>query len=719
MRTYHTTIRTITHLCLVAGLAATAHAQCSSDKLIASDPAASDWFSTSTAVSGSFAVLGASGKDTAGNSDTGAAYFFAKNGLNWVQTQKVTASDAAAGDNFGYCASISGDYAIIGSPRDTYAGFYHLGSAYVFHRVNGVWVQEYNILVPSANRGADLRFALSVAIDGTTAVVGSEFENNGRGAAYVYTRSGTTWTLQQRIAGPGLSGLFGSAVSLDGDHMIVGAYLDDSNVDAGTGAAYVYERVGTTWTLHSTLSGQGTIINSRFGDSVSISNGRAVVVAPDVGSTGRAYTFVRNGLGHWLHDTDFDGAGTATLKDDTLMLSRYDNNVGHVDEFHHESNQFISFWAAGPTHSAGGSSDGFGWQIAYDGQNLLVAAPSTDNPGAADSGAAYAFETSMVSLTGRCGTATPIDVNTTVTGCTQGFLRDGYSGCDIGGSAPDVYFTFTATCAGTYAFSTAGSMFDTMLSLHSACPATSANSLACNDDVSGTDRTSYVSKSMNAGETVLIRVSGYAANSGVFNLSVTPSAPSNDDCAHPMTIQEGQFSFDNCFAQNNLQLDNITMEGDLWYKYSPVCSGTATLDACGNNAYFDTLLAVYHGGMCTDVFAPNRLVLADDVACMGGFTYTAGASFPVVAGEDYLIRIGGYPFTGAGTFNRGHAIYDLELATACPADFNQDGGVDGTDVQAFFAAWDAGLARADVNCDGGVDGSDVDTFFSSWENGGC
>ncbi|MBS0195287.1 MAG: immunoglobulin domain-containing protein [Planctomycetes bacterium] len=56
---------------------------------------------------------------------------------------------------------------------------------------------------------------------------------------------------------------------------------------------------------------------------------------------------------------------------------------------------------------------------------------------------------------------------------------------------------------------------------------------------------------------------------------------------------------------------------------------------------------------------------------------------------------------------------------ACSADFNQDGGVDGTDVQAFFAAWEVGGCDGDVNSDGGVDGADVDTFFAAWEAGGC
>jgi len=59
------------------------------------------------------------------------------------------------------------------------------------------------------------------------------------------------------------------------------------------------------------------------------------------------------------------------------------------------------------------------------------------------------------------------------------------------------------------------------------------------------------------------------------------------------------------------------------------------------------------------------------------------------------------------------------LPGPCPADFNQDGGVDGADVEEFFQTWAEGMDRADLNEDGGVDGADVERFFFSWEAGGC
>lgn len=62
---------------------------------------------------------------------------------------------------------------------------------------------------------------------------------------------------------------------------------------------------------------------------------------------------------------------------------------------------------------------------------------------------------------------------------------------------------------------------------------------------------------------------------------------------------------------------------------------------------------------------------------------------------------------------------DVIARVACGADFNQDGGVDGSDISVFFQIWESGSTLADLNEDGGVDGGDVDTFFALWEAGGC
>ena len=73
----------------------------------------------------------------------------------------------------------------------------------------------------------------------------------------------------------------------------------------------------------------------------------------------------------------------------------------------------------------------------------------------------------------------------------------------------------------------------------------------------------------------------------------------------------------------------------------------------------------------------------------------------------------------AGFSNFTIFLDNLEWGSTCPADFNHDGGIDGTDVEAFFAAWESGDESSDVNQDGGIDGADVAAFFDAWESGGC
>ncbi|MBS0197898.1 MAG: immunoglobulin domain-containing protein [Planctomycetes bacterium] len=98
---------------------------------------------------------------------------------------------------------------------------------------------------------------------------------------------------------------------------------------------------------------------------------------------------------------------------------------------------------------------------------------------------------------------------------------------------------------------------------------------------------------------------------------------------------------------------------------------------------------------------------------------TATISIADLAPSPLYDRVYCFVSDNCGTSTSDPATLTINQCFACPADFNQDGGVDGGDVTAFFAAWEPGEAAADVNQDGGVDGADISTFFSAWENGGC
>ena len=141
-------------------------------KLTASDAAAVDWFGYSVSISGDYAVVGARNHAQGGNSDSGAAYVFVRSTSSdtWSQQAKLTASDVGADDEFGTSVSIDGDYAIIGAPQNDDAGS-NSGSAYVFVRSGTTWTQQAKLTASDEATGD--KFGWSVSISGDKAIVGA------------------------------------------------------------------------------------------------------------------------------------------------------------------------------------------------------------------------------------------------------------------------------------------------------------------------------------------------------------------------------------------------------------------------------------------------------------------------------------------------------------------------------------------------------------------
>ncbi|WP_373999044.1 hypothetical protein [Bdellovibrio bacteriovorus] len=257
------------------------------------------YFGESVAIFGDTIVVGASSQsyDAAGAnfvSAAGAAYVFTRSGSGWNQRQKLIASGVNArmsGDSFGDSVAISGDTIVVGSPWHNYnaagaSSVSNAGAAYVFTRSGTVWSQQQKLVGGGVNaRNADDYFGRSVAIDGDTLVVGAngqDFDADGTagssvtsaGAAYVFTRSGTVWSQQQKLVASGTNARrmldsFGFKLSIVGDTIVVGAYGQESN-EAGVdpfsdaGAAYVFTRSGTLWTQQQKLVGFG--VNGRRPD---------------------------------------------------------------------------------------------------------------------------------------------------------------------------------------------------------------------------------------------------------------------------------------------------------------------------------------------------------------------------------------------------------------------------------------------------------------------
>ena len=197
--------------------------------------------------------------------------YFSRSGTTWSQSAaKLTGVGATGSPSFGYSVALSafGDIALIGGPDDNSGA----GSAWVFTRFGSTWSFQ-TTLTGSGRAGASF-FGDSVALsgDGSTALVGGSDDNNFAGAAWVFTGSGSSWSQQgPKLTGSGAAGTgsfgFDVALSSDGDRAVIGGPFDGA-----TGAAWVFERAGTTWAQQgSKLTGSGAAGSSAFGLSVAIS----------------------------------------------------------------------------------------------------------------------------------------------------------------------------------------------------------------------------------------------------------------------------------------------------------------------------------------------------------------------------------------------------------------------------------------------------------------
>jgi hypothetical protein len=209
---------------------------------------------------------------------------YAHTSTGWTQQAKLTASDAAAGDQLGYSVAISGSTAVVSALAKNAA----TGAAYVFTHTTTGWSQQAKLTASDA--ASPDEFGSSVAVSGSTAVVGSFNNNSGAGAAYVFARSGTTWSQQAKLtASDAASGdAFGESVALYGSTAVVSAPVKNSN----TGAAYVFARSGTSWSQQAKLTASDGASGDSFGYSVAISGSTAVIGAyGHNNATGAGYVF--------------------------------------------------------------------------------------------------------------------------------------------------------------------------------------------------------------------------------------------------------------------------------------------------------------------------------------------------------------------------------------------------------------------------------------------
>ncbi len=287
-------------------------------KLLADDGAPNDFFGFNVALSGDTAVIGATKvDDDIRGVDVGAAYVFTRSGNSWHQQAKLTADDGAAKDEFGGKVALSGDTAVIGAIFQDDKGD-NSGSAYVFTRSGTTWSQQVKLTAADGAEGD--AFGQSIALSGDTVVIGAPHDDdkgNDAGSVYVFTRSGTTWSQQVKLtAADGVAGdVFGISIAFSGDTIVIGADLNDEKA-LNAGAVYVFTRSGSSWSQQAKITAADGAETDIFGVRVALSGDTILISArrdddDAMGiDAGSAYIFTRTGT-TWLQQiklTASDGA---------------------------------------------------------------------------------------------------------------------------------------------------------------------------------------------------------------------------------------------------------------------------------------------------------------------------------------------------------------------------------------------------------------------------
>lgn len=381
-------------------------------KLTADDGDDGDLFGESIALSGDTALVGARWDENPNGEYAGAAYLFERSEGTWNRQAKLSADDGNQEDEFGYSVALTGDTALIGAPGYEEQYVPDQGAAYVFERSGDTWSQQTK-LVPEDNNEDD-RLGKSVALVGDTALVGAytDSEPNGfeAGSAYIFERSDGTWTQQAKLVPDDgdSQDAFGYSVALTDDTALIGAYIDEDPYGEEAGSAYVFERSDGTWTQQAKLlPGDGEEF-IRFGESVALDGGTALVGAkrdinPNGNFAGATYVFVRND-GAWTQqakltandgdDEDYLGNAVA-LSGDTALCGAYrdedpngrDAGSAYVFERNDEA------WTQQAKLAAddGDNQDKFAKSVTLAGETILVGASNDEDPNGRDAGSAYVF----------------------------------------------------------------------------------------------------------------------------------------------------------------------------------------------------------------------------------------------------------------------------------------------------------------------------------------
>ncbi len=368
------------------------------------------------------AIVGAPGA----NGGDGAAYIFARDGLQFAPAQAVDVADGGNADRFGIAVANSADGALVGADLDTI--YSNSGQGAVYHFSPGIdgALQLRSRL--DTGDGAYLdRFGTAVSVSGDVAMVGAFLEDTeagaDAGAVHWYEREAGNWVLRGRITAPDadIEDRFGVAVDVDGDRVAIGAYWDIVNGNVDQGSVYVFRRSGTNWLLESKLSANDGRERDLFGFAVAIEGDRLLVGARGARAPfldqGLAYVFKRAG-GSWAQEArlaspvaganQFFGASVALSAGRALIgapgLSAGPEVPGAGAAFLFSPGDYAlraSLQAPQPRENAA-----FGLSVSADPQRLLVGA-FQDGEDFSAIGAGYIYRAADQSLEAELAAAAP------------------------------------------------------------------------------------------------------------------------------------------------------------------------------------------------------------------------------------------------------------------------------------------------------------------------
>lgn len=271
------------------------------------------------------------------NGQVGAAWIWTRSGSVWTQQgNKLVGPDVVGSAQQGWSVALSadGNTAIVGGPFDNN----QRGAAWVWTRTGGVWTQQGGKLVGSGTVGNSSRqgHSVSLSADGSTAIIGGYGDNAANGAAWVWTRNGGVWTQQgSKLVGSGAVSGVGNAwqgwsvsLSADGNTAIIGAVADNNN----TGAVWIWTRIGSLWTQQTAkLTAAGEVGAALFGNSVSLSADGDTAIVGGSGGDGATWVLTRSG-GVWTQQGDkLVGSGAAgSAQQGTSVCLSADGNTAIV-----------------------------------------------------------------------------------------------------------------------------------------------------------------------------------------------------------------------------------------------------------------------------------------------------------------------------------------------------------------------------------------------------